>query len=153
MWAFTRDHKCTFRYAAVTGDSFNTTTRTVTVNAGASSSPQEPRIRIVLLAVMTVGALALRSTDHLTVTLTTIKTALLIQVGCGLHIILDQMKLISAKISNIYTPLFFITTASAFYHHNSTIQIRRIIKDISSSGLSTILVSVANPASTFQGDD
>lgn len=46
MWVFTRDHKSTFRYAAVTGDSFNMTTRTVTVNAGASSSPSTTEVRL-----------------------------------------------------------------------------------------------------------
>src|SRR5215469_8241402 len=51
--------------------------------------------RIVLLAMMTV-ALALHSTDHLTIILIIIKTALLIQAGCGLHIILHQMLLILA---------------------------------------------------------
>jgi hypothetical protein len=59
--------------------------------------------RIVLLAVMTVEASSLPSTGHLTVILTIIRTALLIQVGCGLQIILDE---ISAKISNIYAIIF-----------------------------------------------
>ena len=54
-----------------------------------------------LLAVITVGASALHSTDHLAVTLTITKTALLIQVGCGLHIIVHQILLISVEISNI----------------------------------------------------
>jgi hypothetical protein len=56
-------------------------------------------IRIVLLAVITMGASALHSTD-LEVTLTITKTALLIQVGCGLHIIVHQILLISVEINN-----------------------------------------------------
>src|SRR5215831_6614004 len=75
-------------------------------------------ILIVLLAVMTVGALALPSTDHLTVTLTIIKTALLIQVGCGLHIILHQIMSISTKISNIHSIIFYNDSFSLLtYHH------------------------------------
>src|SRR5215472_13672633 len=64
-------------------------------------------IRIILLAVLTVGTLAPRSTDYLTVSLTILKTALLIRVGCGLHIILHQMMLISPKISNIHAIIFY----------------------------------------------